>query len=712
MLKLTTDIPPKTAALLKNGFHLQLLFKNQISGTVEPRSTISSQKLSEERNILDLTLGDLRKVLAKQIDAKWAFCLENGAPVEDSNGLCYYLTLSEPNTKMLQGPPKKKEEKKDEKKDENKDEKKDEEPHEPISLPLLSAYMAVAGSMAPAIKGFGMDWAEKHPANLTLTDRSKEELAVPAVPSSYKAAYLSDIEWKDSSRSPDEKGMLDCVVDLPQVSWDTLMMLNKVLYGFDLRGKRIEVTSARVPAFELKTLDEQPQTARVHLREFVEVYDTPHIDIAEVSTDFQSSLVDNAFSARSLETMIGGATPLISASVSAGIKTESSKASGINEGSKRMEYHATYNFPRVRFFLDEHTLTVSEHCKQALIELRNSPTLESLRQFQRRFGVIFAQEVTMGGRLECTKSADSSFNAENSAAKDALKASLGAAVSGGMAFASASASTESQGSQKKEQSKTNGASAASYTARGGNTLLCANPSAWVSSVAVWRNWRIIQQDEPVTVQELLGRFEAYKWVPDLFDKILAPTRPVQPAPNPNPDKIFDKNIPWKNTTKLRLWVGQDSVPLATFYTVRDGNPDSESAPPRESLLADYPLLLFEGDAPTHPGRDAHTVYVDRSTGALGPQTAKRGPCRFSLRKVGSSGQWKPLASEKILNGEKVTMWCHSLGSGPWTSLNQAPTQAYQAFWNSESKTLEFDTPKATHSAVGGAVAAELVVEYI
>lgn len=104
---------------------------------------------------------------------------------------------------------------------------------------------------------------------------------------------------------------------------------------------------------------------------------------------------------------------------------------------------------------------------------------------------------------------------------------------------------------------------------------------------------IKQQDEPVTVQELLGRFEDYKWVPDLFDKILAPTRPLQPARNPNPDKIFDKSIPWKTTTKLRLWVGQDSVPLNTFYTVRDGNPDFESAPARESVWLFHPRNLFQ-----------------------------------------------------------------------------------------------------------------------
>lgn len=169
---------------------------------------------------------------------------------------------------------------------------------------------------------------------------------------------------------------------------------------------------------------------------------------------------------------------MISASVSAGIKSESSKGSGSNEGSQKKEYHATYSFPRVKLFLDESTIKVSEYCDKALDKLKSDPTLDNLRQFQRRFGVIFAQEVVLGGRLESTKAVDSSFSAENSSVKDAFKASLGAAVSYGPMSASASAGTETQDSHEGGSNKVKGNSAISYTARGGDTLLCAK---WVSS---------------------------------------------------------------------------------------------------------------------------------------------------------------------------------------------------------------------------------------
>jgi len=453
----------------KRGFHLQILFKNQISGVTEPKTTIDSHSLGKNPNkqffdegendthLWDFTLAQLREQLGKKVDAKWSFCLENCAPVDDSSTLCYYLTLPESNVKLLQEPLP------------DKDGKLTE-----AAVPsLLSVYMAVGNAMAPAAKGFGAEWAEKHPVNMALTDRSKAELAAPTVPANHKAEYGPEAAWTVANVAPGANGMLDCVVDFAESDWDKIMMINKSLYAFDVRGKRLEVTSARLPAFELKGIKDDVQIPGNHLRQFVEIRDTPHIDITEVSSEFQSSLVDNAFSARSLEAMVSGGTPLVSASVSAGIKSESSKGSGSNEGSQRREYRATYNFPRVSLFLDEYTLKVSKYCDEALKALKSAPTIDNLRQFQRRFGVIFAQEVTLGGRLESTKAADSSFSAENSSVKDALKASLGAAFSYGPASASANASMENQVGHDAGKNNQKASSAISYTARGGDTLLCA-----------------------------------------------------------------------------------------------------------------------------------------------------------------------------------------------------------------------------------------------
>lgn len=412
-----------------------------------------------------MLLRDLRRTLGKRVDSKWTFCLENCAPVEEADALLYYLTLDDSNVNKLQPPP---------------PAKPDQESPEAPALPVLSTYMTVGNAMAPAPKGFGAEWAEKHKADLSLSDRSKSEIGAPALSANYKAEYVKEDAWAKAGSNPTAPGMLDCVVDFADADWDKLMMLNKVLYAFDVRGKKLEVTSARLPAFELQgrlgnaqLKDLHDDLEPVHLRPFVEIFDTPNIDIAEISSEFQTSLVDNAFSSKSLEAMASGGSPMINASVSAGVKSEVSKGSGSSEGGQKREYHATYNFPRVKLFLDESTLTVSKYCDNAIMALKSNPTFEGLRQFQRQFGVIFAQEVMLGGRLESSKAADSQSSAANSSAKDAFKASLGAAFSYGPASASASATSEDQSSHETNANKQQGRSAISYTARGGDTLLCA-----------------------------------------------------------------------------------------------------------------------------------------------------------------------------------------------------------------------------------------------
>lgn len=93
-----------------------------------------------------------------------------------------------------------------------------------------------------------------------------------------------------------------------------------------------------------------------------------------------------------------------------------------------------------------------------------------------------------------------------------------------------------------------------------------------------------QQDEPVSLQELLGRFKEYEFVPGLFAQILGPPPSKESAPVKTiPDKIFDANKSWTKTTKLRLWIGQDKIPLDNFYAVRDGNPTNESASSRDTV---------------------------------------------------------------------------------------------------------------------------------
>ena len=130
------------------------------------------------------------------------------------------------------------------------------------------------------------------------------------------------------------------------------------------------------------------------------------------------------------------------------------------------------------------------------------------------------------------------------------------------------------------------------------------------------------------------------------------------------------------------------------------------------LLADYPLLLFNELKYDFPGRDANTVYVDNATGTLGPQTHGMGAYRFSFRKAGRIGRWQPTNGIELVNGDKVTMWCHSIGRGGWTALSNSPSEAYQAQINQVTKEVRFNTENATLSTVVGFEPAVFTMEFI
>ncbi|KAI5210889.1 hypothetical protein E4T38_01870 [Aureobasidium subglaciale] len=263
MSKLTA--PTKVLEILKAGFHVQVLFINQISGIQEPKTTVGSGALAGGGvNLEQMELKAFRHKLGKAVDSKWSFSFENCAPVEDGNTLLYYLSLVEGNMKKLQTL-------------DGGDAAAD-----LATLPVLTVYMAVGNSMAPPPTGFGATWAQNKKADVDFTDRNASALIAPILSANHKAEYITETASIGSEMVPANGGMLDCVVDFSDADWNKIMMLNKTLYAFDVRGKSLEVTSARLPAFELN-LENKDIFQGVHLRPFVEINDAPHIDIAESS---------------------------------------------------------------------------------------------------------------------------------------------------------------------------------------------------------------------------------------------------------------------------------------------------------------------------------------------------------------------------------------------------------------------------------------------
>ena len=91
-----------------------------------------------------------------------------------------------------------------------------------------------------------------------------------------------------------------------------------------------------------------------------------------------------------------------------------------------------------------------------------------------------------------------------------------------------------------------------------------------------------QQDQPVTIQELLGRFEDYNFVPELVAELLKDAPLVIKDPDPIPDKVFDKTKRWTENSNVQLWIGHDRIPEMSM-AVRDGDPDNSASGPRQSV---------------------------------------------------------------------------------------------------------------------------------
>ena len=73
-----------------------------------------------------------------------------------------------------------------------------------------------------------------------------------------------------------------------------------------------------------------------------------------------------------------------------------------------------------------------------------------------------------------------------------------------------------------------------------------------------------------------------------------------------------------------------------------------------------------------------------------------------------------MAGQVLANGDKVTLWCHSLGKGGWKSINgsDAPTEAYEAFYSRVGGMVQFETAQATLTAVTDWYEAEFVAEFV
>ncbi len=109
--------------------------------------------------------------------------------------------------------------------------------------------------------------------------------------------------------------------------------------------------------------------------------------------------------------------------------------------------------------------------RSTLVSLSNS--VVKLRNLSTASGHVFATQFCLGGQLQSTKSAKASIFATEEDKTDAFKMAVAASFSCPFASASAKYSNETQVHVNKKGQQSSELSKLAWTARGGDTRLCA-----------------------------------------------------------------------------------------------------------------------------------------------------------------------------------------------------------------------------------------------
>lgn len=182
--------------------------------------------------------------------------------------------------------------------------------------------------------------------------------------------------------------------------------------------------------------------------------------------------------------------------------------------------------------LSAEDLEVTDEFADAVARIRKSKNIYELRKLHQMFGQIFCSELVVGGCLQTSKTITAEEIKSETVERSKFKASVGFAVGVPQVFnASMKGSHENQ-DHKEEGTRTfDQREHMSFTATGGNTILAADPPAWLSSVGSdFNSWRVIQQSELKAVVDVVSDIAGYRdvklWflqaVPKLTDYIVIP----------------------------------------------------------------------------------------------------------------------------------------------------------------------------------------------
>ncbi|KAL5588250.1 hypothetical protein FOBRF1_014778 [Fusarium oxysporum] len=365
------------------------------------------------------------------------------------------------------------------------------------------------------------------------------------------------------------------VPELEQRDWAIISESNALCYGLrvirvqdptgkagDPRGVPVGIERARCPArtiaFRLKkrtiwsddiatsTIDGVKLDLRIP--DYI-IDDKSYMAIYETETSMQSSMATSSFS--ETDVAAAGKASFMGFSGSASMKfaKTSSEAATSSKSSSCKKVTIAYNFPRVTVFLDSRSLELTTDCMEALYDLKTEADIEN---FHDAYGEFFSTRVQLGGRLFATESTTDSSESSTKDTVKSMKIAAAASFRGWGVSAKLSASHK-EGNEKHESKESHeSATALTWQANGGDTLLCNQPLEWAPTVAYHWNWRITKQDHIASIFDVVGQIKGMGWIisdstQNPKDAVAKP-RKISPAPA----KTFSLSVKGPNMARYLL----------------------------------------------------------------------------------------------------------------------------------------------------------------
>lgn len=283
-----------------------------------------------------------------------------------------------------------------------------------------------------------------------------------------------------------------------------------------------------------------------HLFPLWETCDDSKIRIETISTMLQQSSAEQGFSAKSLEIAAELSTTKLAGGLSYGSASSDKSSKERESGSTHEQMHATYEFPRVRLYLDNESIVLSDDCKAAIEKIRDQRNYHDLVEFYNHYGTLFVTRVKLGGRLRATKLIDGSMAAARDSSENAWKTSIAASLSNPVFSASYDSKKEGASATDTQSQSTAMVESVCWEAHGGNTLLANNPGKWCGTVEPFWFWRVVEQEIVLPIEHVISSLHGFGWVRRVFSDLYVD------ASFPSPGTV----IMWNGAGGGKVNVGQ------------------------------------------------------------------------------------------------------------------------------------------------------------